>query len=183
MRRVGGEGVLNDNLVAHGAFPFHLSAPCSSSCFRRTILLALFSAETNFSAAYTYSNEPTSTVTSSSAPPRSVGDASSGYDSQTSRGFHATQHLSITSGETLSNVYVGARGEAGPLPRKGMASIKSISTGNTASGGSRADSEEPFLEGEMDSADDRHHDAGPMSDVILHRSASGRLPPAYGEQI
>ncbi|KAJ7885376.1 hypothetical protein B0H13DRAFT_2535830 [Mycena leptocephala] len=80
----------------------------------------------------------------------------------TSHGFHATQHLSITSGETLSNVYVGARGEAGPLPR------------------SRADSEEPFLEGETD---DRHHDAGPMSDVILHRSASGRLPPAYGEQI
>ncbi|KAJ7928733.1 hypothetical protein B0H13DRAFT_1860308 [Mycena leptocephala] len=147
MRRVGGEGVLDDNLVAH---------------------------------AYIYSNEPTNTVTSSSAAPRSVGDTSSVYDSQTSHGFHATQHLSITSGETLSNVYVGARGEAGPLPRKGMANIKSISTGNTVSGGSRADSEEPFLEGETD---DRHHDAGPMSDVILHRSASGRLPPAYGEQI
>lgn len=29
---------------------------------------------------------------------------------------------------------------------------------------------------------DRHLDAGPLPDLMLQRSPSGRLPPAYGEQ-
>jgi hypothetical protein len=52
---------------------------------------------------------------------------------------------------------------------------------------------EPFLEDEqeheregwpeVDAGSDRHLDAGPVSNVSLGRSPSGRLPPAYGEQI
>ncbi|KAJ7509540.1 hypothetical protein B0H11DRAFT_2216449 [Mycena galericulata] len=85
------------------------------------------------------------------------------------------------------------RGQAGPLPRK-RASPGAAGAGAAAGAGStrpRADSEEPFLEAEEAGAwggaggaltDERHRDAGPVSQVSLGRSPSGRLPPAYGEQ-
>ncbi|KAK7024770.1 hypothetical protein R3P38DRAFT_3395909 [Favolaschia claudopus] len=98
------------------------------------------------------------------------------------------------------------RGQAGPLPRKrggaarraGRGEDAGAGGGGAAASGARSPSEEPFLEGEDErQADDgtshghgawgsdveRHRDAGPVSDVSLGRSASGRLPPAYGEQI
>ncbi|KAF7370066.1 hypothetical protein MSAN_00636600 [Mycena sanguinolenta] len=83
----------------------------------------------------------------------------------------------------------GGRPQAGPLPRKRGAG----GSGHAPPQGAQAprvpgrrDSEEPFLEAEGQdewTSSERHRDGGPVSDVSLGRSASGRLPPAYGEQI
>jgi hypothetical protein len=41
----------------------------------------------------------------------------------------------------------------------------------------------PEVEGTIPRQPERHTDAGPISTSTLGRSASGRLPPAYGEQL
>ncbi|KAJ7103921.1 hypothetical protein C8R44DRAFT_858959 [Mycena epipterygia] len=85
----------------------------------------------------------------------------------------------------------GGRPEAGPLPRKRPPPATpgtSAASARAATPG-RSPSEEPFMEEEerepwveVPAGAERHLDAGPVSDVSLGRSASGRLPPAYGEQ-
>jgi hypothetical protein len=102
------------------------------------------------------------------------------------------------------------RPQAGPLPRKRGARANAQAGGSGSGSGSRSgsgsgqgqapaagrrDSAEPFLEEEegperdqegwlgTDGTSERHQDGGPVSDVSLGRSASGRLPPAYGEQL
>ncbi|KAJ7822107.1 hypothetical protein B0H14DRAFT_3875690 [Mycena olivaceomarginata] len=128
-----------------------------------------FLADNVVAHAYTYNNEPpVSTAPSSFAAPHSVGDTGSvtGYTSASS-----SRGLSIRNGDSsFSKPYIGG---AGPLPRK-----RDL---NSSPGGQRAGSEEPFLE--EDPAAERHHDAGPVLGEGLQRSASGRLPPAYGEQV
>ncbi|KAJ6478120.1 hypothetical protein C8R47DRAFT_1323180 [Mycena vitilis] len=128
------------------------------------------------------------------------------YDSQSTgplsprRGFHTAGQPSTSSAMSLPTQAEGSasvsgssgqgvrRPQAGPLPRKRGANV-SASGGNPlpTTPGQRAASEEPFLENEpwheVEEGGDRHQDAGPVSNVSLGRSASGRLPPAYGEQI
>ncbi|KAJ7623754.1 hypothetical protein FB45DRAFT_926653 [Roridomyces roridus] len=115
------------------------------------------------------------------------------------RGEHTTQPS--TSSMQTSNAYGGVaasvsgssssgggpplapvRREAGPLPRKNRGGP----TPPTIVEGTRAASEEPFLETDerepWQLVDERHTDAGPVG-LSLGRSASGRLPPAYGELV
>ncbi|KAF7331835.1 hypothetical protein MKEN_00063600 [Mycena kentingensis (nom. inval.)] len=108
------------------------------------------------------------------------------------RGFHTAGQASGGSssdlhGAVMSAALGGARSDdsprpqAGPLPRK------------RRDPPIRGASEEPFLEADevaatavapsmLSSGSERHLDGGPV-DVSLSRSPSGRLPPAYGEQM
>ncbi|KAJ7167202.1 hypothetical protein C8R43DRAFT_1121641 [Mycena crocata] len=105
-------------------------------------------------------------------------------------GSGAASGAASLSGSRSSGRQEERRAQAPPLPRKrarGAAAPAAAAPAAPAVG--RAPSEEPFLEEEdherepwrdVDLDLDRHQDGGPVSDVSLGRSASGRLPPAYG---
>ncbi|KAJ7181148.1 hypothetical protein C8R46DRAFT_1071556, partial [Mycena filopes] len=107
-------------------------------------------------------------------------------------------HTTGAAGASLSGSSAAARAgdaarpQAGPLPRKRVPPPSARTPSAGASGATRrADSSEPFLEEEghepwmevdpVPAGSERHRDGGPVSEVSLGRSASGRLPPAYGE--
>ncbi|KAF7309988.1 hypothetical protein MIND_00371600 [Mycena indigotica] len=114
--------------------------------------------------------------------PYDTQSTSSGYPLTPRRRFH-------TAGQTSSSdLHVN---DESPRPQAGLLPRKRPPT--TPTSGERWESEEPFLEAdELDlkrpaarstrSGSERHLDAGPV-DVSLSRSASGRLPPAYGDQL
>ncbi|KAJ6481009.1 hypothetical protein C8R45DRAFT_1100574 [Mycena sanguinolenta] len=84
-----------------------------------------------------------------------------------------------------ANAGWGRRLQAGPLPRKWSRSA-SPRGAQVLRVPRRRDSEGPFLEERRTEGrtpdSERHRDGGPIS-VSLGRSPSGRLPPAYGDQI
>ncbi|KAJ7166242.1 hypothetical protein C8R46DRAFT_1192617 [Mycena filopes] len=69
--------------------------------------------------------------------------------------------------------------QAGPLPR---AQVPLANAQRASAGAVREENHEPRSEVGLTSSE-RHMDAGPVSEASLGRSASGRLPPAYGEQL
>ncbi|KAJ7486642.1 hypothetical protein FB451DRAFT_1391543 [Mycena latifolia] len=101
------------------------------------------------------------------------------------------------SGSGSRNGGGSGRREVGPLPQKRRPPPPAPAPPppGAGAGSGRSGSEEPFLAVEEAEADEhpswlepepafeRHRDAGPVSDVSLGRSPSGRLPPAYGEQM
>ncbi|KAJ6481052.1 hypothetical protein C8R45DRAFT_1100609 [Mycena sanguinolenta] len=135
-----------------------------------------------------------------------LSDTSSIGPTSPRRGFHTAGQPSTSSasfvqadagGSTRAtsssdSSWRGGRPQAGPLPSKRGAG--GSGSGSAPTQGAQAprvpgrrDSEEPFLEEEERQEEwtgsERHRDGGPVSDVSLGRSASGRLPPAYGEQV
>ncbi|KAJ7486649.1 hypothetical protein FB451DRAFT_1534586 [Mycena latifolia] len=90
-------------------------------------------------------------------------DAQSWYDAQSARG-HTAGQPSTGSNASLPNAYGGV------APASVSGSASGSGSGNGSRNGARPDPEPAF---------GRHRDTGPVSDVSLGQSPSGRLPPAY----
>ncbi|KAJ7227739.1 hypothetical protein B0H12DRAFT_239227 [Mycena haematopus] len=193
-----GRGEVDENLVAHG-YPYTSDEhPTASSDY--------FDGSLSARGTHSEGTAPGfAGLGAGSVVAYGLSDTSSPDPTSSRRGFHTLGQPSTSSSVSPPQADVGGsahaslsgssgrggRPQAGPLPRK---------RGGGGSGGAlpqgaqappvpgRRDSAEPFLEAEEGQdegwvMDERHRDGGPLSDVSLGRSPSGRLPPAYGEQL